>query len=72
MLLGIALMLIGAAVLLAMRHGGWPWRDRDPVEPAEPAVPAPYDYEAHAIYVPSERGTVYVSDSYPDPTNLDE
>lgn len=70
MLLGIALMLVGAAVLLAMRHGRWPWRDRDPVEPSQPAVPAPYDYEARAIYVPSERGTVYVSGAYP--TNLDE
>lgn len=65
MLLGVALMLLGAGVLLAMRHSLWPWR-----EPEElPEIPVVH-HDDQAIYVPSERGTVYVSDRYAN--TLDE
>ncbi|MCW6004587.1 hypothetical protein K1W54_08325 [Micromonospora sp. CPCC 205371] len=58
--MGLVLILLGAGVLVAMHHSRWPWhlRGEDP-EPA--GVPPVIDYEAQPIYVPADRGTIYVS-----------
>lgn len=61
MLLGLALFLLGAGVLVAMRHSRWPWRlHRAAPEPIE-APPPMIDYEAQPIYVPADKGTIYVA-----------
>ncbi|GLI03819.1 hypothetical protein Pa4123_90990 [Phytohabitans aurantiacus] len=58
--LGLVLILLGAGVLVAMRHQRWPWRTHDAAP--EPADERPViDFEAQPIYVPEERGTIYVS-----------
>jgi hypothetical protein len=60
MLLGLALIMVGAGVLVAMRHQWWPWHTRN--EAPEPADERPViDYEAQPIYVPADRGTIYVT-----------
>lgn len=59
-LLGLALILLGAGVLVAMRHSRWPWHPHKEVpEPA--GEPRAIDYEAQPIYVPADKGTIYVS-----------
>ncbi|MEH1125964.1 hypothetical protein [Micromonospora sp. CPCC 206061] len=60
MLLGLALILLGAGVLVAMRHSRW-WRDVRDEDPEPAAEPPAIDYEAQPIYVPADRGTIYVS-----------
>lgn len=66
MLLGIALMLVGAAVLIAVRRALWPLRDEAPRdEPPRDDAPRETEaagYDARPIYVPADRGTVYVSE----------
>jgi hypothetical protein len=43
-----------------MRHQWWPWHTRN--EAPEPADERPViDYEAQPIYVPADRGTIYVT-----------
>lgn len=66
-LFGIALILVGAVVLYAMRRSLWPLRDRphDDSPPDERHWEEETDpeYDDRPIYVPPERGTVYVSDT---------
>ncbi|GAA4694600.1 hypothetical protein [Phytohabitans rumicis] len=56
MVFGIALVLSGAAVLFGLRRALWPRI------PDEPPVELDHDYDAQPIYVPADRGTIYVSE----------
>jgi hypothetical protein len=75
MLFGIALIMVGAVVLFVMRRSWWPLRStpgsaEEPNEEARWEERADFEtdpfeidpeYGARPIYVPPERGTVYVS-----------
>ena len=55
MVFGIALALSGAAVLFGMRRALWPRT------PEEPPMELEHEYDAQPVYVPADRGTIYVS-----------